>query len=299
MLHLIAVSLLWAASPGLIKTYLSGANALPADAVGTLRFAFALLVFLPFLRVRGLNFKITATLVAIGAIQFGLMYQLYLRAFAHLKAYEIGLFTILTPLYVICCEGLFSRRFQPLHLLAALLAVAGGALLSWNNTHTPSFATGFWLLQGSGICFAFGQIAYRHCRASFSAQPNAAPEHHHFALLYLGAIFLTAATSARTVDWASFTPNSTQWIVLAILGILSSGVGFFAWNIGATRVSPGTLAAFNNLKIPLMVGASILIFRESADPAKLLASSIILILAIWIGQRNAEGQLPRPVAKQS
>ncbi len=286
MLYLILVSLLWAASPSLIKTYLSGTHALPSDAIGSVRLAISLLVFLPFLTLRHLTLRSAFALIAIGAIQFGLMYQLYLRSFAYLKAYEVALFTILTPLFVIVCEGCFARRLHATHLAAALLAVVGGGILSWNTEHRPDFNTGFWLLQGSGLCFAFGQVAYRRLRLS-DAVHGKIPEHHHFALLYFGAVILTAATSARTVAWENFHPSLTQWLVLALLGALSSGLGFFAWNLGATRVNPGTLAAFNNLKIPLMIGVSVLIFGETFDATKLLLGSVFLVAAITLGQRHA------------
>ena len=41
-----------------------------------------------------------ASQVAIGAIQFGLMYLAYLAAFHSLAAYQIALLTIVTPIFV-------------------------------------------------------------------------------------------------------------------------------------------------------------------------------------------------------
>ena len=59
--------------------------------------------------------------------------------------------------------------------------------------------------------------------------------------------------------------NGGQVLVLLYLGLLASGVGFFLWNVGATRVSAGTLAVFNNVKIPLAVVVSLLFFAEQTD----------------------------------
>src|SRR4051812_29977768 len=97
MFPLIFVSLLWAFSFGLIKGRLAG---LDPVAVSVLRLAIAALVFLPFLRPRMLPRRDVITLAIIGAIQFGVMYMLYTAAFVHLKAHEVALATILTPVYV-------------------------------------------------------------------------------------------------------------------------------------------------------------------------------------------------------
>jgi drug/metabolite transporter (DMT)-like permease len=43
---------------------------------------------------------------------------------------------------------------------------------------------------------------------------------------------------------------------------VASGLGFFLWNKGATKVNPGTLAAFNNAVVPLAVISSLFVFGE-------------------------------------
>jgi drug/metabolite transporter (DMT)-like permease len=83
MLYLLAVSLLWAFSFGLIKGQLAG---LDPTAVTVVRLAFALLVFLPFLRPAKIPRKALGWLATIGAIQFGVMYVLYLTSYGYLQA---------------------------------------------------------------------------------------------------------------------------------------------------------------------------------------------------------------------
>jgi drug/metabolite transporter (DMT)-like permease len=53
-----------------------------------------------------------------------------------------------------------------------------------------------------------------------------------------------------------------QWKSIVYLGIVASGLGFFLWNKGATKVNPGTLAAFNNAVVPLAVISSLFVFGE-------------------------------------
>ena len=68
MLHLVLVSLLWAFSPGLTKGLTAG---LDSSFVAAARLGLALLVFLPFLRLKGLTPRLALSLAALGAVQFG------------------------------------------------------------------------------------------------------------------------------------------------------------------------------------------------------------------------------------
>jgi len=101
-----------------------------------------------------------------------------------------------------------------------------------------------------------------------------------FGLLYLGG-FLTAGLSAAVfTPWQSFNITSEQVLVLLYLGAIASGLSFFLWNVGARKVNAGTLAIFNDLKIPLAVVVSILFFGEQANWLNLLVGGGIAMLAL-------------------
>jgi drug/metabolite transporter (DMT)-like permease len=279
MFWLILVSLIWAFSFGLIKNHLAG---LDPTALATVRLAFALLVFLPFLRRCGVTLRQGARLALIGAVQFGLMYALYLAAFRHIQAHEVALFTIFTPIYVTLFDSLLERRLRVRWLAAAALAALGAGVLLWQRTNSATLLQGFLLMQGSNACFAFGQIAYKRLRPALPAQRDSA----FFAWLLAGGFAATAAYSGYGTDWTAFHPTATQWGVLLYLGAVASGVGFFLWNRGALLVNTGTLAVFNNLKIPLGVVCSLLFFSEKADFARVAASFAILSVAAWLAERK-------------
>jgi len=73
---------------------------------------------------------------------------------------------------------------------------------------------------------------------------------------------------------------------LLYLGVLASGLCFFWWNKGAVLTNAGTLAVFNNLKIPLAVAVSLLVFGESTDLPRLILGGGLMIFAIWISRRR-------------
>lgn len=282
MTLLLFVSLLWAFSPGLIKHHLGD---LPSPAVATVRLALTLLVFAPFLRLRPLAAQTVAWLAGIGAIQFGAMYLLYLQAFRHLQGHEVFLFTILTPLYIVLLDGALENTLRPRHAFAALLAAVGAGLLVWRGVGTPNAMLGFLLVQGANLCFAAGQIAYKRTRPALEKK---ATDAQLFAWLALGGFVATALVAAPIAKWSAFTPTPAQWLVLAFLGLVASGAGFFLWNRGIAQVNAGTLAAMNNAKIPLGVALALLLFREPADLPRLLASLALLASAVWIAESGGQ-----------
>ena len=78
--------------------------------------------------------------------------------------------------------------------------------------------------------------------------------------------------------------SGTAWATLLFLGLVSSGLCFFWWNQGAAQVNAGTLAAFNNAKIPLGVACSLLVFGEHADLVRLAVSAGLLAAAVWVSK---------------
>jgi drug/metabolite transporter (DMT)-like permease len=274
---LLFVSLLWAFSPGLIKHFLGD---LPSPAVAVVRLALTFLVFAPFLRPGLVAKRTAAWLAAIGAIQFGLMYLLYLQAFKHLLGHEVFLFTILTPLYVVLFDSAIDNKLVPRHALAALLSVFGAGIILQRGVGTANVMTGFLLVQGANLCFAAGQIAYRRTRPALSHLADS----QLFSWLALGGFLATAIVAFPIADWSAFTPTPVQWLVLAFLGLVASGAGFFLWNRSLARVNAGTLAALNNAKIPLGVAVSLLVFREPSHLPRLLASLALLAAAVWLAE---------------
>lgn len=277
MLLLLVVSLLWAFSFGLIKGRLAG---LDSAFISAARLGLALLVFLPFLRLKGVTLRTAAALTGIGAVQFGLMYLAYNESFRYLPAYEVALFTITTPILVTLLADAIDRTFRLRALLAALLAMVGTAVLLFKTDALGGTLKGFALVQLSNAAFAVGQVLYRRVRQ----KPGLPSDRHTFALLYLGG-FLVALAAMFTHD-ITVTLHPPQVLTLVYLGVIASGLGFFLWNVGATRVNAGTLAVMNNAKVPLAVACSLLFFGESADPTRLLLSLALLATAVWLAEKR-------------
>ena len=279
MVYLLVVSIIWAFSFGLIKNTLAG---LDANFIAAARILVALLVFLPFIRIKGLSRRKIGALILVGAIQYGVMYIAYNYSFQYLKAYEVALFTIFTPIYVTLINDAFRRRMHWISLLATVLTVIGTAIVHRGGMIQSDILTGFLIVQISNLGFAFGQVYYREVMATLPA--GKFDNLKVFGLLYLGG-FLTAGISAAVfTSWETFTISNQQIMVLLYLGAIASGLSFFLWNVGARKVNAGTLAIFNDLKIPLAVIVSITFFGEQANWINLMAGGGIAVAALYLNE---------------
>ncbi|EDY80651.1 Integral membrane protein DUF6 [Verrucomicrobiia bacterium DG1235] len=283
MPFLIAVSLLWAFSFGIIGSRLTS---LDSTFVAAIRLAIAWLCFLPFFRSKRLTRRELLSLVAIGALQFGAMYISYIKAFAFLPSHLVALFSVLTPLYIVLAHHLINRSWQWSLLGCALLSITGAVVIKYSQP-SGSFWIGFGLMQIANISFGLGQLLYRSWRIK-------RPEIHDsevMAALYLGAATCAGLGFLAWGDSSKITPSPEQWYALLYLGAIASGLGFFWWNKGAAKTNPGVLATCNNAVVPLAMAASLFIFGEasaidSASVTKLLIGATLIFAAIAWGKKS-------------
>jgi len=285
MIYLLVTTFIWGFSFSLIKNNLTGVDPI---FVSLCRMALSLVVFMPFLRLKKLNVRFSLKMVLIGAIQFGVMYICYISAFQFLKAYEVALFTIFTPLFVTLFDGALKKRLSWLFLVTTLVTILGTAIVEYRELSTSSFWLGFILVQISNLAFAVGQILYRREFRTISGVKDL----DVFGLLYLGGVLSTGIAAAIFTPWAKLQLGATQIWSLVYLGIIASGVGFFLWNLGARKVNVGALAIANDLKVPMAILISLVLFGEATDLPRLIVGGILVVIALVINElvskRNTE-----------
>ena len=278
---LLLASLLWSLSFGLIKETLAGYD---PRAVAAARLALAALAFSPWLRRAAPTGGERVRLMALGAVQFGLMYVLYIASYATLPASAVALFTVLTPLYVLGLEDLLARRLSRRGVVAAVAAAAGCAWMVWRGLPGREALAGVLLLQGANLSFAVGQVLYRRMRRGSEGR---ALDAGSLAWMYLGAAVLAGAAAAGGGAFGrGFDARAVG--ALLYLGLLPTGLGFWLWNRGAVRVSGAVAAVMNNVKIPLAVLAAWAVFGETVDLGRFLPGAILLFGAVtWLSLRDS------------
>lgn len=282
---LIAVTVLWAFSFSLIGVYLAG-QVDSYFAVFT-RVSLAVALFAPFLDWRGTGIKLAAKLMVVGAIQLGVMYIFFYQSFLFLSVPEVLLFTIFTPLYVTLIYDLLQRRFSAWYLLSAALAVVGAAVIRYENV-SSDFVTGFLMVQGANICFAVGQVGYK---AVMERQDRTVAPYSTFGFFFIGALVVAAGAFAVFGDATKLPATMTQWAVLLWLGVVASGVGYFLWNMGATKVDAGALAIMNNALIPAGLIVNVVIWNRDAPLDRLVLGGTIILASLlfnayWVRPRQ-------------
>lgn len=278
MFYLSAVTLLWAFSFSLIGVYLAG----QVDAWFSvwMRIALAGLVFLPFLQFKNIPAKLIGKLMAIGGIQLGLMYCFYYQSFLLLSVPEVLLFTVFTPIYVTLIYDLLKGRFSPWYLLTAMIAVAGAAIIKFAGIN-ENFLNGFLVVQGANLCFALGQVGYKHVMEQNKVEIS---QRTVFGYFYIGA-FLVASVAFALMGNSDKLPTTTlQWGILTYLGLIASGLGYFLWNKGACLVNAGALAVMNNALVPAGLIVNILIWNRDVDLTRLLLGGAVIILSLWVNE---------------
>ena len=278
MFWLLAASLLWAFSFGLIKRFLP---ALDPWAVAAVRLTLATLAFSPWLVRRPPARRLRWPALGLGALQFGLMYVCYIASFGYLAAWQVALWTVLTPILVVLLDGIHRRRTSWRTFLAALLAVAG-ALLAQGQIPRGESLTGVLLVQGSNLCFAAGQLGYRRlATAAGVAGPGAGGrEVGLMGWMYLGGALLVLPGALAMNGPAASLLTADTTPVLLYLGLVPTALGFWLWNKGAARTSPGSLAVANNLKVPLAVLVSWLVVSEAAPYLRAAAGLVVMVGAV-------------------
>ncbi|MDI4639264.1 MULTISPECIES: carboxylate/amino acid/amine transporter [Halomonadaceae] len=276
--YLVGVTALWAFSFSLIGAYLSGQ--VDSYFAVLVRIVLATLVFLPFLKPRLLANRHKLALMAIGAVQLGLMYIFFYQSFLLLSVPEVLLFTIFTPLYVTLIDDVLAGRFTPFYLLSALLAVIGAAVIRYQGVDS-GFWLGFLVVQGANLCFALGQVAYRHLAVRLE---DDVPQYSIFGWFYLGALALVVVAFALFGNPAKLPSTGLQWGVLAWLGLVASGLGYFLWNKGATRVDAGALAIMNNALVPAGLLVNLVLWNRDADLSRLALGGAILVASLFINE---------------
>jgi drug/metabolite transporter (DMT)-like permease len=233
------------------------------------------------MRFARIRFSDRLQLLLIGGVQFGFMYVAYVAAYQYLPAHLIALMTTTTPLFVTIFNDLYAKRIHKAFFFAALLAVAGGAVIELPNQPLGASLRGIVLVQLSNAAFAFGQLAYKRWMNSRPSLRDA----NVFGLLYGGAAIVAGAFSLTTTNYSGLHLQAHQGLALLYLGIIASGLCFFLWNLGARKVNEGILAVMNNLKIPVAVVASLLILRETTDYGRLLIGCGLFAAALWVNRQ--------------
>ena len=283
MKFLWVTTLIWSFSFTLIGKYLSGkVDSYYAVAI---RFWLALLVLLPFVKLRRELTQLYLKIALVGAVQVGLMYIFFYRSFLYMPVPLVILSTSFTPLYIGLFESWKTRKSSLAQLGAIGLAIFGALIVRWSvPPERWDYWTGFALVQGANLCFGIGQVWYREITAS--SFPKGHRDIDSFVWFYVGAVLVITPIAILFGNAQKMLLESAQLLTLLWLGVVASGGGYLLWNRGTREVSGHTLAIMNNLVVPLGVIVSLLWGANIQNNLNFYFGSGLIGLSLYLNLRG-------------
>ncbi len=153
---------------------------------------------------------------------------LYFTAFRIAPSAETGLIAYLWPLFIVLFSGLLpGERLAPLHIIGALIAFAGAALIVLRGGVDLDGAS------APGLVLAFGCALTWATYSVLSRRLGAVPTQSVTVFcLATAALSLLAHLALETTVWPE---TAVGWGAIAALGIGPVGLAFFTWDIGMKR----------------------------------------------------------------
>lgn len=174
--------------------------------------------------LRGINWKIWT--LGIGGI-FGYHF-FYFTALKLAPPAEAGLIAYLWPLLIVLFSGLLpSESLKPLHIIGALVAFGGAALIVGGGA--SSFSTENWLGYGAALICAFTWSGYSVLSRLVGNTPTESVA--VFCIAAAGLSLLAHLGLEETV-WPQ---GAIGWGSVIGLGLGPVGLAFYIWDIGVKK----------------------------------------------------------------
>jgi drug/metabolite transporter (DMT)-like permease len=214
--------------------------------------------------LRGVSWKV----YAFGTIGLFGYHFLYFTAFRLAPYAETGLIAYLWPLFIVLFSGLLpGERLRPAHVLGAVLAFAGAALVLLRGG--AGLAEG--ALAGMALAFlcALTWAGYSVASRRLGAVPSEA------VTVFCLATSVLSALAHLALEETVPPVGAAGWLSLAALGLGPVGLAFFTWDVGMKRGDIQLLGVASYAAPLLSTMALILAGRAEASPLLILSAGMI------------------------
>lgn len=192
--------------------------------------------------------------------------------------------TTSSPVMVIIMAAIFLKeKIDGFKLTGMLLCIAGVLFLlaqgSWHNLVNFRFTAGDkWVLLGA-FCFAVYNILVRKKQGGFSAL------NFLFVIFLMGTLILLPfymwdAQRQPPVQW-----NTNLALIILYLGLGTSVIAYWCWNIAIASLGAGRTALFGNL-IPVFASIEAAVFLHETFSWIHVVSMIVVFTGILLANRK-------------
>jgi len=225
-------------------------------------------------RPRAWRIPPTTLAVGVGGI-FGYHF-LYFRAFALAPAVEANLINYLWPLLIVLLSPLLlaGYRLRAQHVLAALLGLAGAALIVTNGRFSLHAAAlpGYLCAAGAALTWALYSLLTKRLPPF--------PTDSVAAFCAVGSLLAFGLHVLSRGSFAALAPADASYLLLAGLGPM--GAAFFFWDAAMKRGDPRVIGSLAYLT-PLLSTLNLVLLAGKALTAFNLAAMLLIVAGALLG----------------
>ncbi len=211
---------------------------------------------------------------------------LYFTAFRLSPTAETGLIAYLWPLFIVLLSG---ERLGPLHILGALIAFAGAALIVLARGGEGHGST-------LGLTLAFLCAVTWAVYSVLSRRLGAVPTES--VTVFCLATALLSAIAHMALETTTWPQGALGWASVAALGIGPVGAAFFTWDIGMKKGDIQLLGVASYAAPLLSTLALVAAGITQPSSAILLAAVLITVGAALAAKASAMKASPAASAKK-
>lgn len=213
--------------------------------------------------LRGISWKV----YAFGTIGLFGYHLLYFSAFRLAPSAETGLIAYLWPLFIVLLSGLLpGEKLGPMHIVGAMLAFAGAALIAMGRD--PGGEANI-----LGLILAFGCAVTWAGYSVLSRRLGDVPTES--VTVYCLATAALSALAHLLLEDTVWPASPIGWLSVLALGIGPVGAAFFTWDIGMKKGDIQLLGVASYAAPLLSTLALVIAGIAPATPALALAAALI------------------------
>lgn len=213
--------------------------------------------------LRGISWKV----YAFGTIGLFGYHLLYFSAFRLAPSAETGLIAYLWPLFIVLLSGLLpGEKLGPMHIVGAMLAFAGAALIAMGrNPGGEANILGLILAFGCAVTWAGYSVLSRR----LGDVPTES------VTVYCLATAALSALAHLLIEDTVWPASPIGWLSVLALGIGPVGAAFFTWDIGMKKGDIQLLGVASYAAPLLSTLALVIAGIAPATPSLALAAALI------------------------
>lgn len=289
---LLLTAIVWGLNFPVLKVALHELNPMVVNAV---RFPLAALVVAVLLRAQGRRLiprhRDWPQVVALGVLGH-FTYQLcFVYGLSWTLAGNAALLMATTPVWVVCLAGLLrEERFSPRALCGALVTLAGTVVLVANGPGGEADAAGLGATLRGDLVVLAGVVIW----AAYTVLIGRSVKRHG-ALEVTGwtfwaaspFIFLAGVPSMWTSDLGSVSAGA--WAAVAYSGVLTVGLGYFAWYRAVGVIGQSRTAVYANF-VPVVTFAGAWLWLGETPTAAQLGGTAVVLAGLAVARRGGAAQ---------